>query len=181
MGRTVAKSEERELRDLLERTQAEVKRLQAELEARERTGHTAARQAVEQEMQGLRERVRTLEQQNAALREDHSKAVAEQLAGLEAEVALARKEAGRARDETQRLKKQLEATSFELRKAQARRGAHDGSLLSRLRALFSFGNKAALAELGRGYEQELERAQREITRLQQQVSLHGIQRKRRSR
>jgi chromosome segregation ATPase len=63
----VTKTSERELRDLLETAQAEVKHLRAKLADQEKTAYASAQQQVQQELQPLRAHVAMLEKQKAFL------------------------------------------------------------------------------------------------------------------
>ncbi|HEX5752708.1 MAG TPA: hypothetical protein VFZ09_41270 [Archangium sp.] len=168
----MAKTEERELRDLLEATQSEVKRLKAELAAREKAAPVAPPRDEKQEaaeLQALRTQVQSLEKENTALRSARTE-VEQQLATLTAELSESRREATLARDEVKQLKKQLEATNQALTKARAKRGSRSSnkrSLLERLRELFG-GTKPS---------EELEAARKEIARLNQQLSLAQFKRR----
>ncbi len=157
------KSAERKLRDLLEESQAEVKRLKSALAAREKPDPAAARlRAVEEELQAARLRVKTLEGENAQLQDD----CGTQVLKLRSKLKQVREELAQARDEAKRLQKGLDKSSGALARAEerskrqkSRRPAGNGSLLARLRGLFDGATK-----------EELERAQREIVRLNQQLS-----------
>jgi chromosome segregation ATPase len=157
------KRADRELRDLLEEAQAEVKRLKAALAAREKPDPSAARlRELEVELQAARLRVKDLEGENAQLQDDRGT----QWVKLQAELKQARDEATQARNEGQRLQKALDKASSvrermeeRSRRQKARSLTGPGSLLVRLRGLFEGATK-----------QELERAQREIVRLNQQLS-----------
>jgi predicted RNase H-like nuclease (RuvC/YqgF family) len=169
----VAKTEERELRDLLETTQSEVRRLKAELAEREKAGPVAQRdEKQEAELQALRTQVQSLEKENAALRSARAE-VEKQLATLTADVGEARREAHQARDEVKLLKKQLESTNQALAKSKARvqqlstRPDSKRSLVDRVRALFGGGKPS----------EELEAARKEIARLNQQLSLAQFKRR----
>ncbi|MDY7230808.1 hypothetical protein [Hyalangium rubrum] len=170
----MAKNADRELRDLLESTQAEVKRLKAELTARESTGYETAQRELEKELQALRARAQALEKENAALRKGREAAASERLAALKAELSHVRQEASQASDEAKQLKKRLEATTRELEKSRAKvqrlsnlPSRDSSSLRDRVAAFFS-----------RSTRTELERAQKEITRLNQQLSLVQVPRRR---
>jgi DNA repair exonuclease SbcCD ATPase subunit len=178
-GGIVAKTEERELRDLLEKTQAKVRRLEAELAAREKSEPVAPprprdEEKEQAEVQALRGRVAALEAENASLRSARTEAV-EQRALLETEVSQARREAARTRDEVNQLRKQLESTTQALAKSKAKvqklstqpgRGGAS-SLLGWMRGLLGGGSK----------DQELEAAHKEIARLNQQLSLSQFRRR----
>ncbi|MCY1073482.1 hypothetical protein [Archangium lansingense] len=170
----MAKTDVRELRDLLETTQSEVKRLKAELAAREKATPVAPRDEKQEaaEIQALRTQVQSLEKENAALRSARAD-VEQQLAALTADLGESRKEATLARDEVKLLKKQLETTNQALAKSKAKvqqlstRPADKRSLLERLRGLFGGGKPS----------EELEAARREIVRLNQQLSLAQFKRR----
>jgi chromosome segregation ATPase len=173
----VAKTEERELRDLLETTQSKVRRLEAELAAREKAEPAAPRPLDEKEqaeLQTLRGRVTALEAENASLLAARPQAE-EQRAQLETDVKEARREAARTRDEANQLRKELESTAQALEKSKARLqklsskqgGGGTSSLLGWVRGLFE-GGKA----------KELEAAHKEIARLNQQLSLAQFNRRR---
>ncbi|WP_375770004.1 hypothetical protein NR798_03700 [Archangium gephyra] len=171
----MAKTEERELRNLLETTQSEVKRLKAELAAREKAAPVALPRDEKQEaaeLQALRTQVQSLEKENAALRSARAD-VEKQLATLTADMAESRREATLARDEVKLLKKQLESTNQALAKSKARvqqltsRPANKRSLVERVRALFGGGKPS----------EELEAARKEIARLNQQLSLAQFKRR----
>ena len=157
------KAADRNLRDLLEQTQAEVKRLKNALAERNTLDPAAARRrVVEAELQAARLQVQTLERENARLHDDRGT----ELVKLQAELKQSRGEAAQARDEAKQLQTELEKTAKALARAQERsqqvKGRRRGeaeSLLARLRLLFDGATK-----------QELERAQREIARLNQQLS-----------
>jgi chromosome segregation ATPase len=165
---------DRELRNLLESTQAEVKRLKSELASREKSTEVAAEQALAKEVQELTERLAELERENASLRATRGTEAAQEVAALEAEVAKAHREAALAREEVKQLRKQLEGTTRALEKAEAKvqklsnssRPA-SGGLLERLRGFFDKESKA-----------ELEKARKEISRLHQQLSLVQVSRRR---
>ena len=170
----MAKTEERELRDLLETTQSEVRRLKAELAAREKAPPVALprdEKKEEAELQALRTQVQSLEKENAALRSARAE-VEQQLATLTAGLGESRREATLARDEVKLLKKQLEAANQALAKSKKTqpRGkgpANKRSLLERMRELFG----------GAKPSEELEAARREIARLNQQLSLAQFKRR----
>lgn len=172
----MAKTEERELRDLLETTQAEVRRLKAELAAREKAEPVAPPRSREEEKEQaeLRARVAEMEAENASLRSARAQAE-EQRALLETDVAQARREAARTRDEVNQLRKQLESTTQALAKSKARvqklstQPGRSGafSLLGWMRGLLGGGGKA----------EELEAAHKEIARLNQQLSLSRFRRR----
>jgi chromosome segregation ATPase len=171
----VAKTEERELRDLLETTQSEVRRLKAELAAREKAEPVAPARDEKQEaaeLQSLRTQVQSLEKENTALRSARAE-VEKQLATLTADLGESRREATLARDEVKLLKKQLEATNQALAKSKAKaqqrstRPANKRSLLERVRELFG----------GAKPSEELEAARKEIARLNQQLSLAQFKRR----
>lgn len=157
------KSADRTLRDLLEQSQAEVKRLKNALAAREKQDPAAARlRAVEEELQAARLRVKTLEGENAQLQDECGTRVLK----LQTELKQAREELAQVRDEAKRLQKGLDKSSGALaraaersRRQKSRGPAGNASLLARLRGLFAGATK-----------EELERAQREIVRLNQQLS-----------
>ncbi|MFY0563199.1 hypothetical protein ACN28E_05100 [Archangium lansingense] len=170
----MAKTDVRELRDLLETTQSEVKRLKAELAAREKATPVAPRDEKQEaaEIQALRTQVQSLEKENAALRSARAD-VEQQLTAITADLRESRKEATLARDEVKLLKKQLETTNQALAKSKAKvqqlstRPADKRSLLERLRGLFGGGKPS----------EELEAARREIVRLNQQLSLAQFKRR----
>ncbi|MFY0526507.1 hypothetical protein ACN28I_26325 [Archangium gephyra] len=171
----MAKTEERELRNLLETTQSEVKRLKAELAAREKAAPSAPSRDEKQEaaeLQSLRTQVQSLEKENAALRSARAE-VEKQLATLTAGLGESRREATLARDEVKLLKKQLEATNQALAKSKAKvqqlssKPTPKRSLVERVRALFGGGKPS----------EELEAARKEIARLNQQLSLAQFKRR----
>ncbi|WNG54062.1 hypothetical protein F0U59_04075 [Archangium gephyra] len=169
----MARPEERELRDLLETTQTEVKRLKAELAAREKAAPVAPPRDEKQEaaeLQALRTQVQSLEKENAALRSACTE-VDQQLATRTAELSESQREASLARDEVKQLKKQLEVSNQALTKAKAKRGSRASSgkrsLVERLRELFG----------GAKPTEELEAARKEIARLNQQLSLAQFKRR----
>ncbi|WP_146209576.1 hypothetical protein [Vitiosangium sp. GDMCC 1.1324] len=179
----MAKSEERQLRDLLETTQAEVKRLKAELAEREKAGPVEAPPRVDaKEVQALREEVRVLQQENTALRltrtenEAQLTALRTELDKTRRETTRVREEAAQAHNEIEQLEKRLEATSQALAKSRAKvqrlssTPANKRSLLERIRGLFGGGG-------GGGKAEELELAQKEIARLNQQLSLARFNRR----
>lgn len=169
----MARSEERELRDLLETTQTEVKRLKAELAAREKAAPVAPPRNEKQEaaeLQALRTQVQSLEKENAALRSARTE-VDQQLATRTAELSESRRETSLARDEVKQLKRQLEVSNQALTKARAKLGSRSSSgkrsLVERVRELFG-GTKPT---------EELEAARKEIARLNQQLSLAQFKRR----
>ncbi len=171
----MAKTEERELRDLLETTQSEVRRLKAELAAREKAAPVAPPRDDKQEaaeLQALRTQVQSLEKENTALRSARAD-VEQQLATLTAGLGESRRETTLARDEVKLLKKQLEATNQALAKSKAKvqqlssQPARKRSLLERVRGLFGGGKPS----------EELEAARKEIARLNQQLSLAQFKRR----
>jgi chromosome segregation ATPase len=168
----VAKTEERELRDLLETAQSKVRRLEAELAAREKAEPIVVPQVDAKEVRALQEQVRALEQENSAIRLERNEAQVK-LAVLRTELGQTQREATQTRDEVKLLKKQLEAANQALAKSKARvqqlstQPASQRSLLDRVRGLF-----------GGGKSQELEAAHKEIARLNQQLSLAQFNRRR---
>lgn len=169
----MAKTEERELRDLLETTQSKVRRLEAELAEREKAAPVAQRdEKQEAELQAVRTQVQSLEKENAALRSARAE-VEKQLATLTADLGESRRETTLARDEVKQLRKELEATNQALAKSKAKvqqlsgKPADKRSWVERLRALFGGGKPS----------EELEAARREIARLNQQLSLAQFKRR----
>lgn len=154
---------ERNLRDLLEETQAEVKRLKHALAQRNTPDPAAARlRVVEAELRAARLQVQTLERESAQLQDDRGT----ERVKLQSELKQARDESAQAREEAKRLQKELEKTTHALARAKERSRQGKGqrrsdakALLARLRLLFDNATK-----------QELEQAQREIVRLNQQLS-----------
>ncbi len=165
---------DRELRNLLEETQAEVKRLKGELASREKSNQVEAEQDLAKELQELQARMEALEAENATLRANREVEGAQRLAALETELEKAHREAALAREEAKQLQKQLEGSARALAKAEAkvqklsnRPASTGGSLLERIRGFFDSSSK-----------EELEKARREITRLNQQLSLVQVSRRR---
>ena len=175
-GTTVMKTANRELRNLLEATQAEVKRLKNELAAREKVEQAEAEQ---KQARALRARVRELEVEFAATRAEYAKELKQQQASFEAELSAARRETTLAREEAAELKNQVESLTKALAKAESRwtpgvaSKPAGGTWWERLRGFF--GREIA-DDLDA--KEALARAQREIARLNQQLSLVQLRRRR---
>ncbi|QSQ24231.1 hypothetical protein JY651_04505 [Pyxidicoccus parkwayensis] len=157
------KTADRELRNLLEQTQAEVKRLKNQLAVREKPDASVAKlRALEKELQTAHLQIRELETQNAKLQDEHGS----QLMALNAELKRAHAETARTLGEEERLRTELKKVSDALarakeqsKRAKDRPQSSSRSPLDLLRELFA-----------RSTKEELEQARKEVARLHQQLS-----------
>ncbi len=169
----MTKTADRELRNLLEATQAEVKRLKNELAEREKVEQA---EAEVKQAQVLRERVRELEKEFAEARAEYAQELQQQQASFDAAITEAQREAALAREEAAELKKQVETLNKALAKAGSKRQkggpkpASD-SWWDRLRGFFGRDSEDSEAKAA------LARAQQEIARLNQQLSLVQLRRR----